>query len=291
MFDKTIIIMKNIITLLLCSMAFSTFAQQKTITQATVTTKTIITSPDGDDGGPPPPPAPEGAEVRIVRFGGDGETKAVTYLKNNLVKTVINNEINITTTIRDNDKKITTTLMQMNGSTNGFYATDEDQEVMRKRMDSLMQTRRQGNDNNALPNNTPPTTDVVYVDETKKVAGIMCKKAIVITTRPNRIDSNTVWYAPDFKLQGVTSTGGLSGFGGMGGRTQLGGLDKINGFPMLYEMTMNRGRKMSVEVTKIDFEKEIKDKEFEVPKDVQLKAMKDMQNGGMPGTIQMRIGG
>ncbi|MBP6432162.1 MAG: hypothetical protein KA319_10370 [Ferruginibacter sp.] len=286
--------MKKIITLLLCTTALSTFAQQKTVTQATITTKTIITSPDGDDGGtppPPPPPGPDGAEVRVFRFGGDGETKAVTYLKNNLVKTVVNNEMNITTTIRDNDKKITTTLMQMNGSTNGFYTTDEDQEVMRKRMDSLMQSRRQGNDNNALLNNTPPTTEVVYGEETKKVAGIMCKKALLITTRANRVDTNTVWYTPEFKLQGITSTGGLSGFG-MGARTtQLGGLDKLNGFPMLYEMNMSRGRKMTVEVTKIDIEKEVKDKEFEVPKDVELRSVKDMQNGGAPGTMQIRIAG
>jgi hypothetical protein len=289
MFGKTTIIMKSILTLLLCSTAFGTFAQQKIITQATITTKTTIVSPDGDDGAPPPPPAPDGAEVRVFRYGGDGETKAVTHLKNNLVKTVVNNEMSITTTIRDNDKKMTTTLMQMNGSTTGFYATDEDQELMRKRMDSLMQNRRQNGD--ATQNNTPPTTEITYVDETKKVAGVICKKALVIITRANKKDSNIVWYAPDFKLQGITSTGGLAGFGGMGGRTQLGGLDKLNGFPMMYEMTMNRGRKMTVEVTKIDIEKEVKDKEFEIPKDVEVRAMKDMQNGGGPGMMQIRIGG
>jgi hypothetical protein len=278
--------MKRLAFTLLSLCTLSAFAQQKTITQATLTTKTTIISLDGDEGIPPPPPAADGAEVRIVRFGGDGETKAVTYLKNNLVKTVVNNEMSINTTIRDNDKKMTTTLMQMNGATTGFYATDEDQEQMRKQMDSLMQTRRQNND--AEQANTPPTTNVVYVDESKKIAGITCKKAILITTRRNRTDSNIVWYAPDFKLQGVTSTGGLTGFGG-GRGTQLSGLDKINGFPMQYEMTMNRGRKMTVEVTKIDMEKEIKDKEFDIPKDVELKAMKDMQQmGGGRGTFILR---
>jgi hypothetical protein len=58
---------------------------------------------------------------------------------------------------------------------------------------------------------------------------------------------------------------------------------------MMYEMNMRRGRKMLVEVTKIDSSKEIKDKEFEVPKDFDLKPIKDMQNGN--GTFQIRIGG
>jgi hypothetical protein len=280
--------MKKYSTLLLCVITLNSFAQQKTISQATITTKTTIVSPDGDDAipAPPPPPGADGGEVRVVRFGGDGETKSVTYLKNNLVKTVIDNEMNITTTIRDNDKKVTTTLMQMNGSTTGTYATDEDQENMRKQMDSLLQSR--GANNNFNQNTTPPTYEVSYIDESKKIAGINCKKALVVTTRKTKVDSNYVWYAPDFKLQGILATGGMSGFG-MGGRlTQLGGLDKIIGFPMQYEMSLNRGRKMTVEVTKIDFEKEVKDKEFTIPKDVEVKAMKDMQNGGMPG-MQIRV--
>ena len=223
-----------------------------------------------------------------MRFGGDGETKSITQIKNNLVKTVINNEINITTTIRDNDKKVTTTLMQMNGSTTGFYATDEDQEKMRKQMDSLMQSRRENGQ--VAESIVTPTIDIVYIDESKKIAGMQCKKAILITTRKNKTDSNMVWYCPDFKVQGVTSTGGIAGFGGKA--TQVAGLEKLNGFPMQYETMMNRGRKMIVEVTKIDIEKEVKDKEFDIPKDVELKAMKDMQQmGGGRGTFQIRVGG
>lgn len=178
--------------------------------------------------------------------------------------------------------------MQMNGSTTGFYATDEDQEKMRKQMDSLMQSRRENGQ--VAESIVTPTTDVVYIDESKKIAGMQCKKAILITTRKNKTDSNMVWYCPDFKVQGVTSTGGITGFGGRA--TQATGLEKINGFPMQYETTMNRGRKMIVEVTRIDVEKEIKDKEFELPKDVEIKAMKDMQQmGGGRGTFQIRVGG
>ena len=281
--------MKYITLTLLALCTTVVFAQQKTISQATITTKTTIVSLEEDDYTvAPPPPSAEGAEVRIMRFGGDGETKSITQIKNNLVKTVINNEINITTTIRDNDKKVTTTLMQMNGSTTGFYATDEDQEKMRKQMDSLMQSRRENGQ--VAESIVTPTTDIVYIDESKKIAGMLCKKAILITTRKNKTDSNMVWYCPDFKVQGVTSTGGIAGFGGRA--TQVAGLEKLNGFPMQYETTMNRGRRMIVEVTKIDIEKEVKDKEFDIPKDVELKAMKDMQQmGGGRGTFQIRVGG
>ena len=281
--------MKYITLTLLALCTTVVFAQQKTISQATITTKTTIVSLEEDDYTvAPPPPSAEGAEVRIMRFGGDGETKSITQIKNNLVKSVINNEMNITTTIRDNDKKITTTLMQMNGSTTGFYATDEDQEKMRKQMDSLMQSRRENGQ--VAESIVTPTTDIVYIDESKKIAGMQCKKAILITTRKNKTDSNMVWYCPDFKVQGVTSTGGIAGFGGRA--TQVAGLEKLNGFPMQYETTMNRGRKMIVEVTRIDIEKEIKDKEFELPKDVEIKAMKDMQQmGGGRGTFQIRVGG
>lgn len=282
--------MKSIFFSFLCLGAVASYAQPKTITQAVLTTKTTIVSPEGD--APPSQVTTDGGggEVRIMRFGGDGETKSTTYLKNSLVKTVTDNEMNITTTIRDNDKKMTTTLMQMNGSTTGFYATDEEQEASRKQMDSLMQSRRP--DGAAVPNMAPPKTEIIYVDGTKKIAGLECKKAILISTRPNRTDSNTIWYCPNFKLQGIAATGGVTGFGGRS--TTIAGLDNLNGFPMQYQMMMNRGRKMTVEVTKIDIEKEVKDKEFTIPKDVKLESIKERQvfNGsGGNGNIQIRIGG
>ncbi|MBL0146416.1 MAG: hypothetical protein IPP48_12400 [Chitinophagaceae bacterium] len=277
--------MKRFVLSLLCISVIFANAQVKTVAQATIITKTTILSPDGDDGMPPPPPAPDGAEVRIVRFGGDGETKSTTYLKNNLVKTVVTNEMSINTTLRDNDKKITTTLIEMNGTKTGFYATDEETEQRRKQMDSLMQSRMPGNE--TAQNTTPPLTEIIYIDESKKIAGVACKKALLVTTRKNRIDSNVVWYCPDFKLQGITTTGGSAGFGGR--VSTLNGLEKLNGFPMQYEMTMNRGRKMTVEVTKIDIEKEVKDKEFEISKEFDVKPIKEMQNNG-GGMMQIRIG-
>jgi hypothetical protein len=282
--------MKKVFLFLLLFSAITAYTQPKIISQAIITTKTTIISPEGEDDTPPPPPSTNGEEIRMVRFGGDGETKSITTLKGDFVKTFTENEMSRTTVIRDNAKKMTTTLMEMMGNKTGFYATDEEQEQMRKRMDSLFQSRNTGNDNNTLRNNAPASTVISYADETKKIAGLQCKKAFVIRTRQNgSIDSNAVWYCPDFKLQGLASTGGMSGIGGFGRTTSLEGLSDLTGFPMQYEMNLNRGRKMIVEITKVVTDKEIANKEFEIPKDFVLKPAKDMQNGD--GRIQIRIGG
>lgn len=284
--------MKKIISLFCLYSITVANAQTKVLDHAVVTTKTTIISPEGaEDNVPPPPPAAGGdGEQRVTfRFGGDGETKSVTTLKGDIVKTYTENEMSRTTILRDNGKKVTTTLLEMMGNKTGFYATDEEQQQMSKRMDSMMQSRSQAGGNNNFSGNQATGSTISYVDETKKIAGLTCKKALVITSRKNGTqDTNTVWYCPDFKLQGIISTGGLSGFGGFGRSTTLNGLNDLAGFPMQYEMKLNRGRKMIVEVTKINTEKEVADKEFEIPKDFVVKPMKDMQNGG-GGGFQIRV--
>ena len=101
-----------------------------------------------------------------------------------------------------------------------------------------------------------------------------------------------VWYNPDIKFETVPSTGGTSGMGMfsnmMGGQGVS--FDKINGFVMEYSRKMPRGRMMEVKVTKIVTDKEIAAKEFEVPKDIELKNAKDMMNGN-GGNIRMIMGG
>ena len=290
-YNKTI--MKKIITLFFLFATVEATAQTKVLDHAVITTKTTITSPEGlDDNVPPPPPPGNDGEQRVTfRFGGDGETKSVTTLKGTMVKTYTETDMSRTTVLRDNSKKITTTLMEMMGNKTGFYATDEEQEQMAKRMDSMIQSRNQGNGNTAMRSNAAVKTAITYIDENKKIAGLACKKALVITTRQNgNKDTNTVWYCPDFKLQGIVSTGGMSGFGSFGRITSLSGLNDLAGFPMQYEMKMNRGRKMVVEVTKINTDKDVADKEFEIPKDFVVKPMKDMQNGNGP-VFQIRMDG
>jgi len=287
--------MKRIITFLFLAAPVAVFAQPKMITQATITTKTTIVAPDDDDNAPQTMNSgPDGQEVRVMRFGGDGETKTTTWLKNDLTKTFSESEMGRTTVIRDNTKKITTTIMEMMGKKTGFYATDEDQEDMRKRMDSLMKAR--GNQGQVVTfggggSGGPANYNIEYKDESKKISGYDCKKALIIATRSNgKKDTTAVWYTPEFKLQGLASTGGsLGGFGGFAaGSAGSSGMELLNGFPMQYERNMPRGRKMTVQVTKLVTDKEIADKEFDIPKDIEVKAMKDMQNGGAPGTIQIR---
>lgn len=282
--------MKKIITLLLLAGPLAAFAQTKTITQAIITTKTTVVAPEDDESGNvnTTTTGANGEEIRMVRFGGDGETKTTTWLKNDLVKTVSESEMGINTAYRDNAKKLTTTIMEVMGRKFGFYATDEDQAIIRKRMDSMMQR-------NGAPGPGPAASsfDISYVDENKKISGYDCKKALIVTTRTNgKKDTTVTWYIPGIKLQGINNTGGaMAGMGGMGAATGNNGFDKLDGFPMQYERTLNRGRKMTVVVTKLVTDKEVDDKEFALPKDVEIKAAKDMENGGGPGMMQIRIGG
>ena len=284
--------MKKIITLFFLTTSAVVYAQPKLLTQAIITTKTTVVAPEGDEAQAQSTTSADGGEVRVIRFGGDGETKSTTWLKNDLVKTFSETEMGRTTVIRDNSKKITTTIMEMMGKKSGFYATDDDQADMRKRMDSMMKSRGQ---NVSLPSSTSqPVYSVLYIDEHKKIAGYACKKAFIIAKRSERSDTNTVWYCPDFKLQNLPSTGGIAaGFGGFNATSSPTGMELLNGFPMQYERNMNRGRHMTVEVTKLVIDKDVADKEFEISKDIEVKSVKDMQNGGPGGgpMIQMRVGG
>ncbi len=288
--------MKRIFLPLFSIITLTAFAQTKMVTQAVITTKTTVISSE-EDAPPQQVSGNNGEEVRIMRFGGDGETKSVTTLKGDMVKTFTESEMGRTTILRDNKNKKTTTLMEMMGNKFGFYATDEEQELMNKEMDSLMRSRNQDGPN-AIGggNNTPPTYEVLNADGTKKIAGFDCKKALIIRTRSNgKSDTTIVWFNPEVKLQGINSTGGAGG--GMGSfmrNTGLGGLDKLEGFPMQYESQMGATRKMIVEVTKLVTDKEIADKEFDIPKDYNVKPAKEMQGmgpGGGRGGFQIRVGG
>ena len=283
--------MKKALTFLLLAASAAVYAQPKLLTQATVTTKTTIVTPDEDENAPAGNIQSEnGEQIRVMRFGGDGETKTTTWVKNDLTKTYSESEMGLTTVIRDNTKKITTTIMAMMGKKFGFYATDEEQLQMRKQMDSMMKGRGPNGTQGEL-NATPATISVSYIDESKKIAGYNCKKALVVATRAiGKSDTTAVWYCPDFKIQNLPSTGGAgSGFGGFN-VSSPNGIEDIAGFPMQYEKTLNRGRKMTVQVTKVVIDKEIADKEFDIPKDIEVKPMKDLQNGGGQG-FRMRIGG
>lgn len=288
--------MKTIILLASFTITASVYAQPPVIRQAIINTTTNVIAPETEDvqniqGG--------GGGGFSFRNFGDGETKSITILKDDKVKTILKNDMGRSTIIRDNQAKMTTTLLEIMGNKTGFYASDAEMAEMRVRMDSMMQARRNSDTTQRRPANTNATnnTEISYVEGTKKIAGYECKKALVITTRLLGIkDTVAVWYNPEFKLNNIVSTGGTSAMGGFGGGnfgnfTALGGLDKIDGFVMQYEMNMRRGRRMVVEVTKIDLKKEVAEKEFDIPKDFEVKPMKEFQGmmQGGQGGMQFRM--
>ncbi len=282
--------MKQIFFFALVCSSGAAWAQPKLVTQATIHTTTTITAPEEEDvtaiqnqgGGP--------AGGMRMMFGGDGETKSVTQVKNDLVKTVMKSDMGRTTIIRNNANKMTTTLLEMMGNKTGFYISDDEQAKLRVEMDSMMKARSKDSASVRMMRPAEAAVpDLVYTSETKKIAGYQCKKAYLVTTKLLGFkDSTIVWYTPDIKVNNVSSIGGSFSMGMGGATTASNGFEKIDGFVMGYETKMRRGRTMLVQVNKIEIDKEIADKEFEVPKDFDVKPMKEMRNmmggGGRPGS-------
>lgn len=256
------------------------FAQPKLVTKAIISTTTNVIAPDEDDVSQVQNQGGGGSGFNMRNFG-DGETKTTTYIKDNMVKTSFKSESFRGTIFRNNATKVNTTIFEIMGNKQGFTVSDDDQVVMKKRADSMMKERAKTDTTmqRRRPQEQPAAT-VAYTEETKKIAGYNCKKAYIITNRFLGKDSLAVWYTPEIKFTGVSSTGGTSAMGGFGGTTNF---EKVDGFVMQYERDMPRGRKMEVKVTKIEIDKDIADKEFELPKDVEIKTMKEMneQGGGM----------
>jgi hypothetical protein len=255
----------------------ATFAQPKIITQATISTTTNVTAPEDEDVSQI---GNQGGGGRGFNFM-DGETKSVTYIKNDLTKTTYKSEIGKGAVYRNNATKVTTTIIEAMGTKQGFYASDDDQAQLRKKMDSVMKERAKADTSvHQRTRTVDANVTVAYTDEAKKIAGYNCKKAWIITDKIIKKDSLAVWYTPEIKFANVASTGGLSGFASFGNMGAVSSFSKIDGFVMGYEQDMPRGRKMEVKVTKIEADKDIADKEFEIPKDVELKSAKEMSSGG-----------
>jgi GLPGLI family protein len=287
--------MKHLLFLALLAGASSVQAQTPAVKQAIIYTTTTVVAPEEEDvANIQTQGAPQGA--MMFRNFGDGETKSVTYVKDDQMKTVIKTDMGRSTIIRNNTTKMTTTLMEMMGNRTGFYASDDDMAQMRKRMDSMMQSRPRDSGTTVRAPQAPAPIEISYTEDTKKIAGYNCKKVYVIATRLLGLkDTSVAWYTPELKIDNLNSTGGsgmASMFTGNAGNG-LGGLSKIDGFVMQYETKMRRGRVMTVQVTKVETNKDIAAKEFEVPKDFDLKPMKEMQNmmgGGGQGNFQIRRG-
>ena len=277
---------------LIAALMFSAGAAQaqQVITQATISANTTFVVPNDDELTNAQGQDGNARGMQMFRAMMDGDIKSTVFVKNDMVKTIVKTEMGRFTIIRDNAAKTTTTLTEMMGNKNGFVATDSASEVMRRRMDSTMRARGADSSAGMRRSQEKPAVEIVYTEESKKIAGYNCKKAYVVSTRLLGLkDSAAVWYTPEFKIANLTSIGGMMGMGNMGATNTSNGFDKINGFVMSYEMKMRGNRKMTVEVTKVDLKKEIADKEFDIPKDFEIKQMSEMQGGfGGPGAGQFR---
>jgi GLPGLI family protein len=282
--------MKTFFLLLSISITSVSIAQPKQVNQAIITTSTNIIAPEEEDVSQIQPQGEGRGGGFNFRNMLDGEIKSITYIKNDLVKTSFKSESAKGTIYRDNAAKLTTTITEMMGNKSGVRTSDDDQVEMKKKMDSMMAERMKTDTTmKRRTRNVDFKSEVAYTEETKKIAGYNCKKAYVITDKLLRKDSLAIWYTPDLKFPNVASTGGTSSLGMMsnffGGALNF---DKVNGFVMMYETKMPRGRVMEVKVTKIELDKEIAAKEFDIPKDIEIKSMKDMQG---QGGVRMIMGG
>ena len=273
--------MKLLFVTIALAASFMGIAQPKLITKAIISTTTNVIVPEEEDVSQIQPQG-QGGGMNFRNFL-DGEMKSTTYIKDELTKTSIKSETMKSSIFRNNATKTTTTIYEIMGNTQGVVSNDEEQEQMKKQMDSMIAARAKTD--TAIKQRVRTVdvaTTVTYLEETKKIAGYNCKKALLITDRFVKRDTLAVWYTPDIKFANVPSTGGLAGVPMM--RMMSGGgaanFDKINGFVMMYETKMPRGRTMEVKVTKIEIDKDIAAKEFDIPKDVEIKTMKEMQSGG-----------
>ncbi|MCD6065554.1 MAG: hypothetical protein K0S33_380 [Bacteroidetes bacterium] len=126
------------------------------------------------------------------------------YFKGEKSRTEFNNAFVSTTTVKD-DKKIVT-LMDIMGQKKYMEVTADEAKKMEGKS---------------------PEPKIEYKDETKKIAGYDCKKAII--TRKNEkgeSSTSTVWYTEKIPYKGQGKSKGSAGFGA------------LKGAPLEFEMEM-----------------------------------------------------
>ena len=278
--------MKLILPAAFSLLAISVSAQVKIVDKAIIKMKTEITFPENMGGNTP------GEGDRVMMMGGAGgmEANSTLYYRGDFSKVESTTDFGNNIIITDRKNKKTTTLTEAMGRKVGFYSTEEDEQAMRSRMDSARNARRDSLEKAGIPIARPAKPEIEYTNETKKIAGYTCKKAIIKSkNQRGEVNSTIVWYCPDFKMaEGFSFGGGGGGGRGMMSMAGVNGLDQIEGFPMEYQIERTNGMKMHMMVTKVQLDPVIEDKIFEIPKGYDIKPMKDMQGGD--GRMIMRMG-
>ncbi len=251
---------------------FVTASAQQVVNEATLELLVETVFPEGTG---PTVNAPEGAMIMRI---GDGEIKSKLFFKTGNYR--LDNDMGMgkNSVIYDAPTKTTTTLMEMMGKKFGFYTNDEDFKKMQAANDSGRQ-RQQIQAYN-------PEVFIEYMSETKKIAGMLCNKAILRYKNSKGEEvQQIVWYSPEFKL------GEDFKLNGMLRMANLPGLQKLKGFPMEFDLVRQNGAKVHYQVTKVNLNAKVDDKLFLVPKDYDVKPQSEMNRGGRPGEMQFRING
>lgn len=227
----------------------------------------------GTNAGAMPPGAPEGATV--MRFG-DSEIKAKLFFKNGMTKMESDMGFGTNQMIYDSKTKTTTTLFEMMGQKMGFYSNEEEL----KKMMAADTGRRQQQP-------FTPEIFIEYLGDTKKIAGMECRKAIIrYTTRRGDDMAQEVWYSPEFKMDNTIQMGDVLRM------ANIPGLQKLKGFPMEFLVKRPNGSTTHYLVTKVDLKAKVDDKAFAIPKGYEVKPMSEMnQMGGGRGNMMFRMGG
>lgn len=274
---------KTLTTAISMLLGICLFAQIKVVENAIIKVKTEMTFPENFNPGRGSAPG-DGGGFSMPR---DMETNSTMYYTPNFMKVESTSDFGNNIVITDRINKKTTTLIEAMGRKTGFYSSDAEDEAMKAKTDSLRELKKDSLRTMGLvfKENKP---EITYVEETKKISGYTCKKAIIKTKGQNgEPNESIVWYNPEFKISPISSAAGnTQGFGGGRGRMMMGGiqgLDQIEGFPMEYEVTRNNGFIIHMTVLKVQTDATIDEKTFEIPKGYDLKPMSSMQGGNGEG--------
>jgi hypothetical protein len=248
-------------TLILIFVLSSATAQTLLVSQAIITTETEVRSTDDSVDTAPKLVNNGKLSVLAVRSDDPAEMKSTTWYKGQMLKTVTTNGIKTITTIRDNAQQKTTIVTEKGNKAVGYYFFDSQLPNVGPSKDSLVAS---------------PRVKIFYQDVDRAIAGFACKRAVVdITDEYGITERAIVWYNTMVKLPDLSVTGD-PGFGylRLKPNAKMFFFEQLKGFPMEYEMALGPGRTLSVTVTRMDIQKDIKDKTFKVPNGINIDLLK-----------------
>lgn len=210
--------------------------------------------------------------LSLLSIGRDGRItfNTTTYLKDNMVATHVAKMGRNNTNIRNYETGLTSSFCVYEsfdpaGSVAVIHVMDTQivEELYQKNKELIAKKK----DTIELPQ-----VKVYYQDLTKTIAGFPCKRAIVYLLYSNgKTGKIMVWYNEGIKLKHIASTGdpnylSLNKYIGIPAN-QFNLLAAVKGFPMEYEMKMDKDVYLTVKVTELNLNKRVKDRYFKLPYD------------------------